>query len=346
MKKNQIIIADQDSELYYSLVMYFIHKFSDEEIELQVITQLSVLKEIVAGGRKIDILIVNESFYHGMDKPSNIKQFIVLSEQYKNVENDNGRVTTVFRYVKLQTLEHVILAHMTGGDYKISRTKKKSSMILVTSVTGGTGKTVTALALAKELQKKGKKSLYINAEWIQDFDHYLQGVEVMSPETQKAFIFHDGKSCKEVLAEVKTSGDINYVPQIDTPIVSMNKSIHVYLNLIQQIMKEEKYQYVVVDTDHCLDQNKARLLTLCDRVIMVMDSSLQSAHKFSKLMKNINIMNKCKLICNDQGKKQQNMEPKDFSWDIELPLISGSIQDVIQGISDDSGFQEMIYMIL
>lgn len=345
MKKNYIIIADRDSEFYYPLMLCLLDKFSDEELEIQIITRLSVLQQKMIKGKRPDILVISELFYQKLDKLGNVEHVIVLSEQYDNGEKKNEKVTTVFRYVKLQTLEHVIQAHMRGTERHNSEKRLNTSLILVTSVTGGTGKTVTAFALVQQLKKKGKSVLYIDAEWIQDFNNYIMGTEVMSHEVQKSIIFSDGNDCKTILSEVKKKGDITYIPQMDVPIVTMNKSLQIYLNLIQNIVNEGSFEYVIVDTDHCLDLYKMKLLKICDDVIMVMDSSPQSVHKFSKLTRNINIMNKCKLICNNQGREYDSVSV-DFSWEVELPLISGNIQNIIRGIGDINSFQEMVYMLL
>ena len=82
-------------------------------------------------------------------------------------------------------------------------------------------------------------------------------------------------------------------------------SIGIQYSIFEKIAMSAKrtgdYDYIIIDTDTIFDEDKARLMDVADKVIMVTKQNKASVHATNILVSNINGANSDKYIfvCND-----------------------------------------------
>ena len=344
MNKIVIIIADQDPEFYRSLMVSLLEKYDDDTMSLFITTDQTHLDARIAMQQEVDIVLVNEAFYRPDQNWMKVRNTMVFTE---HPDRDPGKEGLMFvhRYTRLQTLIHLIDSMVEEKRNAADNRKKQARVIMVTSTTGGVGKTSVALALTKQLNRHNKTALYLDAETIQDYNTYTGSDFVMSASAQQELIFSDGHRLSLLLEEIAHHDDLFYLPQMELALISYDKSLEIYANMINHLKEEGTFQYIVVDTEHVLDGIKTDLIEISDQLIMVTDASGQSLGKYRKLKESINIKDKSRLILNKTRPGQEKAGIEENAV-MEIPLMEGSPQMLVEKISREDEFKELVYMII
>ena len=90
--------------------------------------------------------------------------------------------------------------------------------------------------------------------------------------------------------------------------MSLGLNFSVYEKIIVSAKKNGDYDFIVVDTDAAFDEEKAALLNMADKVVVVIKQTLVSVLATNILVSNINGANTDKyiFICNDFDKEEDN----------------------------------------
>ncbi len=90
--------------------------------------------------------------------------------------------------------------------------------------------------------------------------------------------------------------------------MSLGLNYSVYEKIISSAKKSGEYDFIVVDADVTFDEDKAALLNIADKVIVITQQSMASVLATNILVSNINGVNSDKyvFVCCDFDKEKDN----------------------------------------
>lgn len=307
MSKPHVIIADMDVNYIIPLQLKFVKEFLGN-IDLEVITDKAYFEEMFTKPQKAEILIVSEDMYTTNLQKHNIANIFLMTEQPNESEKPELNVTKMFKYTGMKEIFTEIIS-ISAGELNIEdHRKKETQVILVTSASGGTGKTTLAMGISACLTKNHKKVLYINADYVHSFESMLNNkTAITSPDTYRKLAQAGGQIYSEIKHVIRME-KFNYLPPFKAALMSLGIDFSVYEKLVLSVKESTEYDYIIIDTTSVFDLYKARLMDISDKVIVVTEQSMNSACAASAFVMNVNEVQNDKYIfvCNKFQKDEYN----------------------------------------
>ncbi len=352
MVKPRIIIADTDLNYIVPLQVKFIEEFFNK-VELEVITDKEYFEDLFSSPQRADILIVSENLYDSSLKKHNISNLFLMMEQYEEVQTDELNLNRLFKYTSIKEIFNKIIGKSANSLNINESIKKETEVILVSSASGGVGKTTVALGISTSLAKNYKKVMYINAGRLQCFQRMLKNSSAISGADIYSKL---AKSDENIYSEIKhiiRTEIFSYLPPFKAALMSVGIPYSVYEKIAISAKKSKDYDYIVIDADTTLDEDTARLLNIADRVIVVTEQTSASIFATNLFIDNINGINSDKYIfvCNNFDKDKNNAS---ISPNIKLKF---TINDYIEhfehydhigceDLAKDMGIQKTAFLVI
>ncbi len=308
MTKPRIIIVDEDESYAMTLQAKFIYEFLDN-IELEVITDQKIIDKTFATAQKADILIIDSNIHSETIQKQEIDHVFVMTESKQSASDDYESEYIIFKYANIKS----IFMEIVGKSSLTIPNKKrelKSRVILVTSGSGGVGKTTVALGLASALSSMYKRVLYMEAAKLQNFSYFLED----KTPIDNAYIYDklskaDRSIYQDIKAELRTQ-IFNYIPPFKTALLSFGIDYSVFRKIAESAKESNDYDYIIIDADSCFDEEKTRLISLADHVLIITEQSEQQVYNTNMLMNNINnnMSDKYLFICNKYDSHKDGYE--------------------------------------
>ena len=180
--------------------------------------------------------------------------------------------------------------------------------MLFYSASGGTGKTTLAMGVAASLTKNYKRVLYVNAARLQSFHHFLENKATITETEVYARLTNPTESIYHEIKHVLRKEIFNYLPPFKAALMSLGLQYSVYEKIILSAKKSGDYDFIIIDADVTFDEEKAELLNLADKVVVVTKQSMAAVSSTNVLVSNINGISSDKyiFICNDFDKQADN----------------------------------------
>lgn len=287
----RLVIGEQDSRYLNNLTMYFERNYIDK-LEIFSFSSPRMLQEYFSCGTA-DVILVDEAFGISAEDLKPYGKTAFLSESGNGTDGTGTRM--IFKYKKPDLIYKDILdMYAEGGHRPAFRTGSRSvgHMILVTGVSGGTGASTFAAALAKKYASGGKKVLYLNLEptgMSSDFfsgsgDYHFEDV-IFALKIQRA----DVRLKMESAVRVDASGVHFFEPC--TNAMYMLELNHEDIMKIMTILGEGcGYDDVVIDMNFRLNTDFMEIMSCMDRIILVQDGGETSNSKFRRTMEALQIL--------------------------------------------------------
>lgn len=307
MSKPRIIIADTDSNYIIPLQLKFVEEFF-EKIDLEIITEQEYFDELFAMPQKVDILIVSEDLYSSSLQRHNLGNVFVMTEQKEEEQTADLTVTSLFKYTSIKE----IFNEITGKSAEVlnieNEGKKEPQIILIYSGSGGVGKTTVALGISACLVKNYKKVLYINADRMQSFQWLLDNSSPIAASDVYAGLARADQKIYSEIKHVIRKEAFHYLPPFKASLMSLGLSYSIYETIALSAKASGDYDFVVIDADSAFDEEKARLMDIADKVIIVTDQTNKSVYATNALVSNINGIGTDKYIfvCNNFDRNKDN----------------------------------------
>lgn len=306
MAKPRIIIADTDVNYIIPLQLKFVEDFF-EMVDVEIITTEEYFETLFSTPQRADILIVSEDLYSQAMQRHNISHIFVMNEQYEEDQTADLNVNHIFKYTSIKE----IFNEITGKSADVLKiktgTKQETQVVLFYSASGGTGKTTAAIGVSSSLTKNYKRVLYINAARLQVFQHMLENHSAITA----AEVYAKLSSTENAYSDIKhviRKEIFSYVPPFKAALMSLGLEYSVFEKIIVSAKQSGDFDFIVVDADVTFDEDKAALINLADKVIIIAKQTLSSVLATNILVSNINGANSDKyvFICNDFDKDNDN----------------------------------------
>lgn len=306
MSRARVIVADTDINYIIPLQLKFAEEFFDA-IDLEIISDRSYFEELFASPQKADILVVSEELYDTSLQRHNISNIFLMTEQYEENQTAELNVNRIFKYTSIKEIFNEIIGK-SASELKIQKENQKPKIVLVYSACGGTGKTTVAMGISASLTKNYKRVLYINAARLQVFQHMLENPSAITAADVYTKLSTSTDSIYENIKHVIRKELFSYLPPFKAALMSLGLPYSVFERIIISAKKSREYDFIVVDADITFDEDKAALLGLADKVIIVTEQSLMSVTSTNRLVSNINNSetDKYLFVCNDFSKDEDN----------------------------------------
>lgn len=308
MSKPRIIIADTDVSYIIPLQQKFIEEYF-EKIDLEIISEPSYYKHFFASPQKADVLIVSEELYTPALQRHNIGSIFLMTEQYAENQMSEPNVNQIYKYTSIKEIFNAIIGRGTESLRASNSASKKTQIILVYSACGGVGKTTIALGISACLNKNYKRVLYINAARLQLFQTMLSNVSPITvSDVYAKMVSVTNNVYSDIKPAIRNEG-FSYIPPFRNALMSMGIEYSIFEKIAVSAKITGDYDYIIIDTDTVFDEDKARLLDIADKVIMVTTQNKASVYATNVLVSNINGANSDKyvFICNDFDKDKTNV---------------------------------------
>jgi cellulose biosynthesis protein BcsQ len=307
MAKPRVIIADTDENYIVPLQLKFAKDFFDL-IDIEIITSREYFDELFMKPQKAEILIVSDELYDVSIQKHNIANVFVMLEQYEEEQTGDLNVVKLFKYTSIKEIFNEIVGKSAGVLNIGAIEKKETQIILVTSASGGVGKTTVAMGISASLTKNYKRVLYINAAHLQTFQHMLENRSVITDSEVYAKLVLPTDNVYADIKHTIRKELFNYFPPFKAALMSLGLSYSIFEKIIISAKKSGEYDFILVDADVIFDEEKAALLDLADKVLIVTDQSLAAVLATNNLVSNINGISteKYVFVCNDFDKEEDN----------------------------------------
>ncbi len=307
MTKPRIIIADIDIGYIIPLQLKFVEDFY-EKVDLEIITDEEYFDTLFSTSQRADILIVSEELYSQAMQRHNISHVFVMSEQYEEEHTTDLNVNYIFKYTSIKEIFNEITSK-SADVFKLDRSAtQETQIILFFSACGGTGKTTVSMGVSASLTKNYKRVLYINAARLQVFQHMLENHSAITATDVYAKLAFAGDNAYADIKHVIRKEFFSYLPPFKAALMSLGLNYSVFEKIILSAKKSGDYDFIIVDADIAFDEDKAALLNIADKVIVVVKQTLASVLSTNILVSNINgaSADKYVFICNDFDKEEDN----------------------------------------
>lgn len=351
MAKPRIIIADLDENYILFLQIKFIEKYFGK-VDLEIITDREYFEELFENPQKAEILIISENLYDPSIQKHNISRIFLMTERYEVEETAELNLTKIFKYSSIKEIFNKILNKASEYlDIKNSG-KKDPQIIVVTSATGGVGKTSIAMGMCSSLEKEYKRALYINCDYLQNFSYLLNDKSYISnSKIYQKLIEEEDSIYKDIKPFIRNEG-FYYIPPLKSSLISLGISPKIFEKIGLLAKKSGDYDYIIFDTDSIFDGRKVSLMNIADKVIIVTKQNRASVNGTNKLAKNIDGINNDKyiFICNDFITEKENIL---ISQDMDMNFVVSEYIEHIENFDslkgsdykDQTSIRKIIYLL-
>ena len=307
MARTRIIAADTDANYIMSLQLKFAEEFF-EKIDLEIITEESYFEELFSVPQKAEILIVSEDLYNLSLQRHNIDHVFLMTEQYEEGSTEDLNVNKIYKYTSIKEIFNEIAGKSINVLTGTSKVKKESQILLVYSANGGVGKTTVALGLSACLTYNYKRVLYINASSLQTFQRMMENASPISGNDIYAKLSNASETIYNNMKHVIRKEIFSYLPPFKSTLMSLGVPYSIYEKIAVAAKKSSEYDFVIVDADSAFDNDKASLINVADKVIIVTNQNSASIYATNLLVSNINGISgeKYTFVCNNFNQEEDN----------------------------------------
>ena len=160
--------------------------------------------------------------------------------------------------------------------------KRGPEVILVHGSSGGAGKTTVALGIACCLCWLNRRVLYIDAEFMQNFQVYMAYRKTLTREALVCLQSNPTNLYEEMKGFILKEG-FYYLPEFPRYLQLYNIGMDAYFNLIRGAKASGDYDHIIVDTDNSFNDVKATLFSIADRAVIVSRPGLEGDARLAML---------------------------------------------------------------
>lgn len=349
MNKPRIIIADSDEKYISPLQLKFVDEYFNK-VNLEIITDKQYFEELFSTPQKVDILVISEEFYSETLHRHNINHIFMMTEHNEHGITEDLAVVRIFKYTSIKVIFNEIVGKSSAA-LQNSEKLEECQTVLVYSASGGVGKTTLALGMSHCLTKSYKRVLYINAARLQYFQALLENQSAITAADFYSKLATADEHIYDQIEHVIRREVFHYLPPFKAPLMSLGLPYSIFETIIKSAKASKAYDYIIIDAESTFDEDKATLINLADKVIVVTKQDRISAYATNALVSNIDGVTSEKYIyvCNDFKKDRDNALVSSeihFTVNDYITHFENYDQMKCEDFSIDSGVQRISYLVL
>ena len=351
MEKPRIVIADTDISYIIPLQQKFVEEYF-EKINLEIISDQTYYDRLFSSPQKVDILIISEELYTPDIKKHNIGNIFLMTEHCTEKQIDETNVSRIYKYTSIIEIFDAIINKSFIYLQSPNIGTKETQIIVVYSSCGGVGKTTVAFGISACLNRNFKRVLYMNASHLQSFQTMLSNSNPIIATDVYANLTTGDNLYTKIKAAIRNEG-FSYIPSFKAALMSLGMNYTIFKDIALLAKDSKDYDYIIIDTDTVLDEEKMQLIDIADKVIIVTKQNKSSVYATNVLVSNINGVNSEKyiFICNDFNKENENflVSPSminKFSVDDYIRHLSNYDYLQANDLANDNEFQKIAFLII
>ena len=290
-----LIIAGQNEELLLIIADKFLKTFKDD-IRIHVITDSNYLINYVNHSTETDVearysneketvIILEHEFYYQNLELQQYKRVILLEESIDTIQKYQNGYIGINKYLKTDVLFDFVLDHCDLREEAKKRNVRSTKVIAVYSPLGGVGKTTISVGLCRAFAGTYRKILYLNTGTQQDFGGiFPEGT--LSPRTELHLAKKSHQITNTIKEDIHTYG-FDYIPPTSMPLPTLGIAPDSYLYLIEELKKDNIYDYIIVDMESSISIENARIIAQADQVIFIILQDEVSAYRIKRFLNSI-----------------------------------------------------------
>lgn len=296
---NKLLIAGKD-ENYLMMLAAKIFEELDDNIVVSVITDLDYLYQYINSGQTEEkILVLGNEYYYDNLNLTGFESIVLLDERESMIQVVNSKFIIINPYLNMDVVYDYITSQ-TALKEEIQKTKiKDTKLIAVYSPIGGSGKTTIAYGLCIAFSRSYKKTLYLNLNPLQDFGYLFDYSGVLDSKLEKSISNQDENLLPQLGESVINCG-FDYLPPTRMVFTALGITCENYLYLINEIMRLNEYDYIVIDMVNELDKDSVQLIGQADKMLCIGLQDKNSVFRMKRLLANLDTSDEKKylLLCN------------------------------------------------
>lgn len=282
MAKDRIIIADEDAA-YLTALRDVIAEELFDLVDLELFSERACFEKFLSEPQEAAILIISESLFSPAAARQRTGRAFLLTEEQPDGTVPGDGILRICRYAGIRDIWKEILG-CSEGILKTDRQLLRDSRILaVTSASGGVGKTTVALGLCAALAKMHRKVLYLDTGRLQTFRFLLNDDLPAAEEEIYVSMIHPGEALYAQVRHCFRGEDFLCLPPLRVPQMVPGIRADAWRFLAQGAKQSGDFDFIIMDTDSVFDEEKARLLELADRAVIVTEQTAYHVQACSAL---------------------------------------------------------------
>ncbi len=307
MLKLQLYMLDDDLAFIDRFLSFLAQTKLNDKLNIKIFTKYDLFVHHLEKEGYRGVLFISEKFetqWQSGNFPHPVIWLIEYSSNDINLGKDEQRDLRLYRYQPFPQLYTNLLSGILKSDQfnaHSRHTLTHTKIITFYSTVGHSGKTLTSLALAKQLSFRGKKVFMLNLEehssvnklmsWPtnQNFSSLLYYVR-SSPQiiASKVALFTSHDSITNI-SYISPSQELRELQEIQHDDITQ---------LIETLVSLDIYDYILIDLPTTLHERTLSALTLSHHIFWIILDDLSCLHKTISLQKEINYSHKAHFIVN------------------------------------------------
>lgn len=302
MKKFQLYVLDDDEEYGQRLASYIRASEFGERMQVKLFSKLELIFEVLEAQHAVGVLLLSETYYRQlMDQRTSLHK-IILSETIANSLDAETKIPFLYRF---QSLHHLLTRLQAFYAEKLNEERSghrvnKTSVVSIYSSSGNSGKTMTAIHLAKQLSFRGERVFYLSLESVSSTSLWLMG------ETGRfSQLIYYLKSSPGLLGP-KLQLLKSFDPQLRFDYLSPNDQVREMQEisgeqirvLIDALISLNEYEYIIIDLEASVHPRIVKGLEVSDHIIWLVRDDLNDVYKTKVLTKQLGAIQNVHFVMN------------------------------------------------
>ncbi|MDD9267840.1 AAA family ATPase [Paenibacillus sp. GCM10023248] len=307
MTKIQLYVLDDDEEYAQRLSAFIRSSEFAERFQVKLISQPERVME--QGLHADGVLLMSDAIDKQLLNWRTSLVKVALRETFKETYDAEERIPSVYRFQSLPNLLtrlEALYAAVTPSASSGALTK--SRVITLYSACGSSGKTITAIHLAKQLSFRGERVFYLSLESVSGAALWLQG-----DKSRFSQLIYYMRSMPDFLGpklQLLKSHDplqrFDYLSPNDHMREMQDMNGEQTGLLIQTLQELRTYDYIIIDLDSSVHPRISKALELSDCIVWLVRDDLNDVFKTVALYEQIGTLRNVHFVMNKFTGIQEN----------------------------------------
>lgn len=271
--------------------------------EVQFITEQAYLDSYFADERVIDVILTDPAMFRRIPNPEKAGKIFLLTGRRARAEERLANTEEISDGMKESALFQKIDAALSRGTLSArsgSPEKQETKIAAVYSPIGGCGKSLTAIAVARKLRRLDQKVLVIGCDPMQSFSVYLKKNEFAGEDLVRQLKNPSDDTYWTILQNIRTDG-ISWLCPFEKSLSALQMGMPEWKELCGILTSKRDFDVIILDLGTDMTPQIVDLIGRKATLIMLTEANEIAGKKMQKLLKNPQLLPKCKgiLVANE-----------------------------------------------